>query len=797
MLVVNTKMGGIFRGALTELHPKLYSVKSNICLPQFTLGDYNPTLSKGGFFWRLDLLQNIRGMLIMIINLDYPSILHPVIGLKQHAMYGWARSSSPVIKALLAIDGGAPVVGAINVDRPDLDRVPTSEGLAKPSGFEFPSVLDGLGHGSHSFTITVICASGESATLTAQFTIDPEQVSSAITPNYETQYQLWLRNKQKPRGSFTKRRGRAERFFRQPRGRPLFSIVMPTYNSDPHFLASAIESVLAQTFNSWELLIIDDGSTSANVKDLLKSSITQDSRVSVQFLPSNQGIARATQIGIDRAAGDFVGFLDHDDLLWPDALRSIATAVTSKSEVDIVYTDEDKIDVNGKHFHPFFKPDWSPHLHLTCNYTCHFTVYRRSLVVLVGGMSPTLSGSQDYDLMLRASERARQIIHVPEILYSWRATPGSTALSANAKPYAHTAAQAALSGALVRRGIAGDVTQGMAEGRWRVRRALPVSPSVTIIVPTITERHITRCMHSLLALTEYSNYRVCIVENSGRANVLEACDTISGSDPRVSVMRVSPGPFNYSALNNRAVSSLNGDYVCFLNDDTEIIDGEWLNAMMEIAVSPQVGIVGAQLLYPDKTVQHAGVVLGVGGVAGHAFKHFPPDNEGANGLRFMIRDVSAVTFACALVKRQAFTRVGGFDALNVPVGFSDVDFCLRVKDAGYEVIYTPHSTLIHHESASRGSKGHLIGESYMRERWGKVLSRDTFYNSNLTLDSEDYSIAIKEHGLGFWMVARLEAERLVSRARDTLVTQGPLEVARKMSKVAARYGRNAISGLNV
>lgn len=729
----------------------------------------------------------------MIIHIDYPPIEDPVIGVKQHAIYGWTRSSSPVIKALLAIDGGAPVVGAINVDRPDLDRVPTSEGLAKPSGFEFPSVLDGLGHGSHSFTITVICASGESATLTAQFTIDPEQVSSAITPNYETQYQLWLRNKQKPGGSSTKRRARAESFFRQPPGRPVFSIVMPTYNSDPHFLASAIKSVLGQTFSSWELLIIDDGSISVDVKNLLKSPITRDSRVSVQFIPSNQGIAKATQVGIDRAAGEFVGFLDHDDLLWPDALRLIAKAVASRPDVDIVYTDEDKIDINGKHFHPFFKPDWSPHLHLTCNYTCHFTVYRRNLIVLVGGMSPTLSGSQDYDLMLRASEQARQIVHVPEVLYSWRATPGSTSLSVNAKPYAHTAAQTALSNALVRRGISGDVTQGMVvEGTWRVRRALPAPPSVTIIVPTITERHITRCMHSLLALTEYSNYRVCIVENSGRANVLEACDTISGSDPRVSVMRVSPGPFNYSALNNRAVSSLNGDYICFLNDDTEIIDGEWLNAMMEIAVSPQVGIVGAQLLYPDKTVQHAGIILGVGGVAGHAFKHFPMDHKGANGLRLMVRDVSAVTFACALVKRQAFTRVGGFDALNVPVSFSDVDFCLRVKDVGYEIVYTPHSTLIHHESASRGSKGHSIGEAYMREKWGKDLTRDPFYNINLSLESEDYSIAFKKYALGFWMYARLEVRRLVSRARETLVTQGPLEVALKITKVAARYWRVAI-----
>ena len=728
----------------------------------------------------------------MIIHIDYPPIEDPVIGVKQHAIYGWTRSSSVVTEVLLTIDGGAPVVGAVNVERPDLEKVPPSIGLAGPIGFEFPSVLDGLGRGSHSLTITVICVSGESSTLTAQFTIDPEKVTSAITPNYETQYQLWLRNKQKPGGSFTKRRGRAERFFRQPRGRPLFSIVMPTYNSDPHFLASAIESVLGQTFNSWELLIIDDGSTSANVKDLLKSSITQDSRVSVQFLPSNQGIARATQIGIDRAAGDFVGFLDHDDLLWPDALRSITTAVTSRPEVDIVYTDEDKIDVNGKHFHPFFKPDWSPHLHLTWNYTCHFTVYRRSLVVLVGGMSPTLSGSQDYDLMLRASEHARQIIHVPEILYSWRATPGSTALSANAKPYAHTAAQAGLSGALVRRGIAGDVTQGMAEGRWRVRRALPVPPSVTIIVPTITARHISRCMYSLLALTDYPNYRVCIVENSGSADVLAACDRFSNSDPRVSVMRVSPRPFNYSALNNEAVASVNGEYICFLNDDTEIIDSEWLHAMMEIAVSPEVGIVGAQLLYPDKTVQHAGIILGVGGVAGHAFKHFPMDHEGANGLRLMVRDVSAVTFACALVKRQAFTRVGGFDALNVPVSFSDVDFCLRVKDVGYEIVYTPHSTLIHHESASRGSKGHSIGEAYMREKWGKDLTRDPFYNINLSLESEDYSIAFKKYALGFWMYARLEVRRLVSRARETLVTQGPLEVALKITKVAARYWRVAI-----
>ena len=589
--------------------------------------------------------------------------------------------------------------------------------------------------------------------------------------NRDAQYAQWLRGRELPERGQWRRRTNRKPGIMPPVDAPRFSIVMPTYNSQHGFLTQAIRSVINQSFSAWQLVIVDDGSTSSVPADVLRSNIVDDPRIAVQFLPTNRGIAEATQAAINLSSGEFVGFLDHDDLLWPNALQAVADALDRSPQTDIVYTDEDKVDAHGRHYDPFFKPDWSPHLHYTCHYTNHLTVMRRTLIDTVGGMNPAMSGSQDYDLMLRASEKARRIVHVPEILYSWRATPGSAALSIGAKPYAHLSAERALRAALDRRGMNGTVVPGYTEGRWRIRRTFEPEPLVSIIIPTITEQFITRCVRTLTSLTKYSNYQVLIINNHDDESLFDACRELSSLDARVHMVQITRRPFNYSAINNEAVQYCEGSFLCFLNDDTEIIDGDWLNALMEVAVSPDVGVVGSQLLFPDRSVQHAGVVLGIGGVAGHAFKYLPPHHEGANGLRFMTRDVSAVTFACALVRREAFEQVGGLDQVNVPVSFSDVDFCLRVGEAGYRLVYTPHAVLIHHESASRGLEGQVVGEAYMYERWKHVLLNDPYYNPHLTLRTEDYGISLVS-SVGFISALTAEVRRLASRVHPVLVNDG-------------------------
>lgn len=718
----------------------------------------------------------------MEIHLDYFTHNNRIIGPKRHSISGWVTSDSLLNQITLTIDTGPDIYGTIGVERNDLNFGST--------GIEFVNVFQGLHNGTYEIVVRAKNADHDVATLTRTVVFDSSQTEQAPPPpDRNSQYAMWLRSKRYPvpankLSSWKKKKPAIARDIR-----PKFSIIMPTFNSNIPFLSEAIGSIVAQTFHSWELIIIDDGSTETSVRLCLQSFAYQDPRISIHFLSENSGIAVATQAGIAKSAGEFIGFVDHDDLLWPEALEAIARVIDRDHNVDIIYTDEDKIDANGQHFDPFFKPDWSPHLYLTVNYTCHFTVYRSATLETIGPISPDFSGSQDYDLMLRATEVAKGIAHIPDILYSWRANPGSTAHRNNAKPYAHTAALSALGAALKRRGIPGRFEQGLLTGTWRLRRDSQSQPLVDIIVPTITVQHIDRSVRTLLTHTTYSNYRITILINSDSVALHEACTVLAALDSRIQFITHIIQPFNYSALNNFGVHMTHGPFICFLNDDTEVIDGEWLNALMEIAVAPSVGVVGAQLLYPDQTVQHAGVVLGIGGVAGHAFKHFSREHPGANGLRLMIRDVSAVTFACAVVRRAAFDDVGGLDEINVPVSYSDVDFCLRVRALNYDVVYTPYALLTHHESASRGLKGHLFGNDYMNQQWGEVLSNDPFYNRNLSRDHEDFRIALTSSIIQPFKQQN-EVQRLAVRTREVLAADGIAGFLQKVFKFIRRRYNN-------
>lgn len=515
---------------------------------------------------------------------------------------------------------------------------------------------------------------------------------------------------------------------------PTISLIMPVYNARPDDLEKAIASVEAQYYRHWELCICDDASTAQHIRTTLEAAARRDPRIKVYFSPQNEGISLASNRAIQLATGDFIGLLDHDDELTRDALFESVKLLQLHPEADVIYSDEDKLEPDGSRSDPFFKPDWSPEFLLSCPYVCHFGVFRRSLVADLGGFRAGLEGSQDYDLMLRVSERTRQIYHIPKILYHWRMAPGSTALRSKAKSYSSAAGQRALEEHLRRRHIAGDVLQ-VDPSRYRVRPEITGNPLVSIIIPTKDKLRLLRtCVRSINEKTSYANRELVVVDNNSEDARAKAY--LSGlGDAVLSYAE----PFNFSKIINFAVQRSKGEYLVLLNNDTEVIAGEWLTAMLECLQLPEVGVVGAKLLYPNGTIQHGGVIGGVGGVAGHAYQHFPGDSRGYFDALFRIRNVAAVTAACLMVRRDVFEKVGGFDE-DLSVNFNDVDFCLRVLQAGYRVVWTPYAVLRHYESATRAAIVQANEVLHIQRRWGALLMNDPYHNPNLTLERGDYSL---------------------------------------------------------
>ncbi|MEA3275431.1 MAG: glycosyltransferase [Pseudomonadota bacterium] len=531
-----------------------------------------------------------------------------------------------------------------------------------------------------------------------------------------------------------------------------FSIVMPVYNAAEGWLRAAIESVLAQSYPFWELLLVDDASIEPRVAPILKEYALSDGRIRCIFRSENGHIAVASNTGLDAAKGDYVAFMDHDDLLPPHALYHVVREIREHPDAAVIYSDEDKITEHDQRFAHYFKPDYNPDLMLSHNMVCHLGVYRRSLLDELGGFRSEFDGAQDYDLALRAIERAgpERVRHIPRILYHWRAVPQSTASGADAKPYALNAAIRAVTEHLERTGAPGAEVRPseLIHGMLRVRYGLPEpAPLVSIIMPTRNGYDlISTCLESLFRKTEYGSYEVLVVDN--QSDDPQTLDYLEGLDAegRIRLLRYSK-PFNYSAINNFAVKEARGDVLAFLNNDLEAISGDWLTEMVSHAVRPAIGAVGARLWYPNDTLQHGGVVLGLGGVAGHAMKHFRREDRGYNARAVLIQNYSAVTAACMVIERRAFDRVGGFDEVNLPVAFNDVDFCLRLREVGYRNLWTPYAELWHHESASRGPEDTLEKQrrfgkeiDYMRRRWGTTLDTDPAYNPNLTRGAENFGL---------------------------------------------------------
>lgn len=534
----------------------------------------------------------------------------------------------------------------------------------------------------------------------------------------------------------------------QDRG-PLISVIIPTYNPNIEHLSAALESVLNQLYKRVEICIADDASTRPEVRDTIRAFAQRDSRVKFTFREKNGHISAASNSALALATGDFIALLDQDDLLTDYALAAVARAIEANPDAGLIYSDEDKITDSGRRFDPHFKPDWNATLLRSQNYICHLTVIRRSLVESLGGFRQGFEGSQDHDLVLRCAEQLRddQIVHIPLVLYHWRVHEGSTAQNLDSKPYAQLNGCKAIQEHLDRLGVR---AKAELDGPfYRVRYSLPDSlPRVSIIILTRDRPELlSKCVQSVLTKTDYDNLEILIVDN-GTVDA-EALGLLNefARDPRVTLLR-DPSPFNFSALNNRAVQHATGEYLCLMNNDIEVLHTDWLQEMVSVGIQPGIGAVGARLYYPDGKIQHAGVIIGIGGVAGHPFKYQTRDNPHYMARPQLMQEFCAVTAACLLTPHRIYAEIGGLDEAHLAVAFNDVDFCLRICEAGHRIIYNPYAEFVHHESVSRGredtpeKKERFRGEVlYMLKRWEKWLPYDRAYNANLTLAEENFAIS--------------------------------------------------------
>ncbi|MEO6872044.1 MAG: glycosyltransferase family 2 protein [Chthoniobacterales bacterium] len=545
------------------------------------------------------------------------------------------------------------------------------------------------------------------------------------------EYQKWFERHRVMPAQAAALRAEAEAFTAQP----LISIITPVYNTPVEWLEEAVNSVAEQIYRNWELLLIDDASTDHATLHALEKIAARDPRFRVLHLEKNRGISVASNHGLEAARGEWIGLLDHDDVLEPDALYQTAKLLQQNPEADLIYSDEDKLNETGFDG-PMFKPDWSPDLFLSYNYLCHFTTIRLSLVRELGGFRPEFDFAQDYDLFLRIMSATSRIFHVPRILYHWRRSEGSTSTNIRSKPDALEAARRGLTDHLARVHEPGHVAIDWRTHGFRIRRHLKEEKKISIIISTRDRIDLlARCVASVEAKSSYLNYEIVVVDNDSQSE--EAQAYFQNFPHRL--LRYE-GPFNYSAINNFAVENTNAPWLLFLNNDTEVIEGGWLTAMAEHVQRPEVGAVGARLILRDETIQHAGVVLGVRGMVKHAFYGFPAESPGVCRQLQVTRNYSAVTAACMMTRREVFQDVGGFDEERLPVIFNDVDLCLKMRQAGYLVVYTPFAKLYHDESASRRASVEPSEAEVLRERWPDLIEHDPYYNPNLSREHADFSL---------------------------------------------------------
>lgn len=528
-----------------------------------------------------------------------------------------------------------------------------------------------------------------------------------------------------------------------------FSIVVPLYNTPKLFLTEMIDSVKAQTYQNWELCLADGSDNEHSyVKDIVEQYLKKDKRILYKKLEYNLGISENTNTCIEISTGDYIALFDHDDVLDPSVLFEYMNAICNQN-ADFIYCDEDKFENNiNKRFDPYFKPDFGIDNLRANNYICHFTVFKSDLLKEVGLFRKKFDGSQDHDMILRLTEKAENIVHIPKILYHWRVSLNSVAADPYAKPYTIEAGIKAVSEHLNRCGLNAIVESSAVHPNiYRIKYAIKNNPLISILIPN--KDHIidlSRCINSILEKSTYKNIEIIIIENNSvEEKTFEYYEKLKSYN-NINVVYWK-GIFNYSAINNFGAKYAKGEHLLFLNNDTEIITNNWLEEMLMYSQREDVGAVGAKLYYPDNTIQHAGLGLGLLKLAGHYCRNFSRQSTGYMGNLFFARNVSAVTAACIMIKKEVFKQVNGLDE-TFEVAFNDVDLCMRIRKAGYLIVWTPYAELYHHESKSRGAEDtpekqkRFQGEVLrFQKRWKKEIEAgDPYYNPNLTLDREDFSL---------------------------------------------------------
>lgn len=554
--------------------------------------------------------------------------------------------------------------------------------------------------------------------------------SAQVDPDYPK----WFKDHKATLGMLSKQRDII--FPIQPR----FSIVVPLFNTPSKLFTDTIDSVRNQSYGNWELVLVNASPDNDILADNIKQALASDNRIIVIALAENLGISENTNAGIAAASGDFISFFDHDDVLEPNLLFSYAEAINTHDNIDVLYCDEDKLMPDGTLAQPFFKPDFDLELLRNNNYICHMLTIRKSLLGKLAPNTKEFDGAQDHNMTLQAAEKARRIHHVPSVLYHWRICETSTAANADSKPYASEAGVRAVKAHLDRLGIKAEVTRSRRPFTYTVTYAVPSDePLVSIIIPTKDQAGILdTCIQSILNKTTYGNYEIILVENNSTEDATFAYyDRICSENPeRVSVIRWEH-EFNFSKLMNFGAEAANGDYLLLLNNDTEVISPNWIETMLGICSQPDVGIVGAKLYFPDNTIQHAGLTV-TGGVAGHLGRDLPRSDWGYFALLDAQRELSAVTAACLMTKRSSFERVGGFTE-ELQVAFNDVDYCLKIRQLGERVVFTPEAELYHYESISRGQDTVNTAKqtrfhreiAYMNYHWASIyVEGDPYTNPN-------------------------------------------------------------------
>ncbi len=596
-----------------------------------------------------------------------------------------------------------------------------------------------------------------------------------INPNYERKVSLKVKNIDNGYQKWLKK----EKFeIKLLKHTSFFSIIIPVYNTPKKFLEKAILSALNQKYKNFEICIVDDNSNNEETLSILKK-YEKNKKIKIIYRKKNGHISECLNSALMLAKGEYLVFLDHDDMLSPYALYENAKVINKNPNVKLIYSDEDKIDENDKRFAPYFKSDWNKDLFFSQNYINHLTVIKKEIVDKIGGFRKGYEGSQDYDLLLRSLNyiNDNEIFHIPKILYHWRAIEGSTALSPQAKEYATNAGIKALKDFFNSQNKKVEVIEGLISHSYKVIYPVPgksfkdliepfvyselnkkiylnasdkkndgKKPFISIIIPTKDKvDYLKRCIDSIFKYTSYKNFEIIVINNNSiEKETFEYFDTIS-NEKSIKIINYNI-PFNYSKLNNYAVSHSKGDILVFVNNDIEIISKNWLCEMIQHNLRDEIGVVGAKLYYENDTIQHGGVILGIGGVAGHSHKYFKKEEDGYFGRLKLIQNYSAITGALMSVRREIFEEVGGFEE-ELAVAFNDIDFCLKVLDAGYRNLWTPYVEAYHYESISRGKedspekiKRFNKEVEYMKNKWEKYILNDKYYNPNLTLTKEDFSL---------------------------------------------------------